>query len=133
MSVLVPVLLVLGLSFPVLADEREISVGGVWICRLTQDAAGYTSYQRAVEVRKRITEILSTPSDRTGVVVKVQQSGNDAVILAGDRLVFTVTPEDTLGPLVAPHTTPLDLARLWAGLLSKGLNRAFPDPTLHVF
>ena len=44
-----------GLPLPALADVRDISVGGVWICRITQDASGYTSYDRAAEVRKRIT------------------------------------------------------------------------------
>ncbi len=43
---------VLGLVLPARADMREISVGGVWITRLDHDAAGYTSFQRAIEVRR---------------------------------------------------------------------------------
>lgn len=126
--------LVLGLSLPVLADERDISVGGVWVCRITQDVSGYTSYQRAAEVRKRITEVLSNPKFRQGgVAVEVRPAGDDALITVGGTLVFTVTREDTMGEPVAPHLTPLEVARQWAARLADGLSKALPDADLHTF
>ena len=123
-----------GLSLPAHADVRDISVGGVWICRITQDASGFTSYDRAAEVRKRITEVLSNPDYRKGgAVVEVRQLGATVTISVGLTLVFTVVPEDTVGETVARHVTQLELARQWAQRLSEGLSRAFPDPNLHVF
>ena len=123
-----------GLPLPALADVRDISVGGVWICRITQDAPGYTSYDRAAEVRKRITEVLSNPDYRKGgAVVEVRQLGAIVTISVGPTLVFTVVPEDTKGETVAPHMTSLEVARQWAARLSTGLSRALPDPNLHVF
>jgi hypothetical protein len=126
--------LVLELSLPALADERDISVGGVLVCRITQDVSGYTSYQRAAEVRKRITEVLSNPKFRQGgVAVEVRPAGDDALITVGGTLVFTVTREDTMGDSVAPHMTPLEVARQWAARLADGLSRALPDTDLHTF
>jgi hypothetical protein len=134
--VMIPLLAALiaeGLSLPALADVRDISVGGVWICRITQDASGYTSYDRAAEVRRRITEVLSNPDYRKGgAVVEVRQLGATVTISVGLTLVFTVVPEDTMGETVV-HVTQLELARQWAQRLSAGLSRAFPDPNLHVF
>jgi hypothetical protein len=134
MIALLTSLIAVGLSLPALADVRDISVGGVWVCRITQDASGFTSYERAAEVRKRITEVLSNPDYRKGgAVVEVRQLGTTVTISVGPTLVFTVVPEDTMGEPVAPHVTQLDLARRWAQRLSAGLSRAFPDPNLHVF
>ena len=133
----IPVLaagLVLGLSLTALADERDISVGGVYVCRITQDVSGYTSYQRAAEVRKRITEVLSNPKFRQGgVAVEVRPAGDDVLITVGGTLIFTVTREDTMGEPVAPHMTPLEVARQWAGRLAEGLSKALPDADLHTF
>jgi hypothetical protein len=129
----VPLLLLgtvmLSLALPARADEREISVGGIWITRLDHDAAGYTSYQRAVEVRRRITEVLSTPKFRQGTTVSVQPLGKAAIVMVGGLLVFTVTPEDAAGT----RMTPLDVAHQWARLLAEGLSRALPDDNFHTF
>lgn len=132
--ILIPAILftwaaVLGPAWPALADPRDISVGGVWITRLTHDAAGYTSFQRAVEVWRRITEVLSTPKFRQGTTVSVQPMGKAAFVTVGDMLVFTVTPEDAEGTSV----TPLTLARQWAQRLAEGLGNALPDAKFHVF
>ncbi len=121
--------LLFGPALPALADARDISVGGVFITRLTQDASGYTSYQRAVQVNARITEILSTPKFRRGASVAVRQDGLSAVITVGELLVFTVTPQDAAGTSV----TTLQLARQWAQLLAQGLSKALPDSNFHVF
>ena len=121
--------IVFGMVLPALADARDISVGGVWITRLDHDVPGYTSLQRAVEVRRRITDILSTPAFRQGVVVTVRQAGRGAVVIVGDVLVFTVTPEDAAGE----RMTPVEVAHQWARLLAEGLNRAIPDADFHTF
>lgn len=119
----------LSLALPARADPREISVGGIWITRIEHDAAGYTSYQRAVEVRRRITEVLSSPNFRHGTTVSVQPMGKAAIVRVGDLLVFTVTPEDAVGTWMPP----LDVARQWARLLAEGLSKALPDADFHTF
>ena len=129
----VPLLLVAALiptlARPALADPREIAVGGIWIALIDHDAAGYSSVERAVEVRRRITEVLSTPKFREGTTVSVQPLGKVAVVMVGGLLVFTVTPQDAVGTSMAP----LDVARQWARLLAEGLSRALPDSNFHVF
>lgn len=121
--------LVLGLVLPALADARDISVGGVWVCTITHDSAGYSSYERAVQVNQRITQVLSTPRFRRGAVVAVKQVGDAATVMVGDVLVFTVTPDDTAGTSV----TPVTLARQWAQRLAQGLSQALPDSNFHTF
>ncbi len=116
-----------GLALPALADQRDISIGGVWICRLTRDAFGFTSYQRAVEVNKRIRQALSIPEFRKGTVVAVRQVGNDALVTVGNILVFTVTPQDAMDSGV----TPVILARVWAQKLADGLSHALPQEPFH--
>ena len=129
----VPLLLLVAavpvLARPALADPREITVGGIWITLIDHDAAGYTSLERAIEVRRRITEVLSTPKFREGTTVSVRPMGKSAVVTVGGLLVFTVTPQDAVGTSMAP----LDVARQWARLLAEGLSRALPDADVHVF
>ncbi len=117
----VAVAVALGAALPALADARDISVGGVFICRITHDAAGYSSYARAVQVNQRITDVLSSPRFRQGGNVVVRQMGPAATISVGDVLVFTVMPEDTDGA-----TSTVDLAKSWAKLLAQGLSQALP-------
>lgn len=126
-ALLIGVGVVTGVARPALADPRDISVGGVFICRLTHDSAGVSSYNRATEVNRRITQVLSTPKVRQGAVIAVRPYGAAAVITVGDLLVFTVTPEDAAGTSV----TPMQLAKQWAGLLAQGLSKALPDSTFH--
>jgi len=114
--------LILGLALPALADATTISVGGVWICNITHDLAGFTADQRAVEVNKRITNILSDPQFRQGATITVKADGDYSDVLVGDRLVFTVAPVDTDGTVTADT-----LARQWAQRLAQGLNKAIPS------
>jgi hypothetical protein len=116
--------LMLSPALPAAADTGEIDVGGVWVCAITHDASGFTAADRAVEVRRRITELLSTPSARQGLTLSVRQDGADAVVLAGGMLIFTVTPSDAMGT----SATTLQLARQWASRLAQGLARALPQP-----
>jgi hypothetical protein len=113
-----------GFVLPAPADSGEISLGGVWVCEITHDSSGYTAAERAVEVRRRITELLSMPAARQGVTLSVQRDGANAVVLAGGMLIFTVTPADTGGTTAGT----LELAREWASRFAQGLSRAIPQP-----
>jgi hypothetical protein len=128
-AALVAGVLILGMPQPARADIGDISVGGVWVCRITQPASGYSAEQRAVHVNKRITEILSIPELRRGAIVAVRPFGAAATIVVGNRLVFTVTPEDAVGTSVPP----VELARQWAQRLAAGLSKALPDANFHTF
>ncbi|HXX37734.1 MAG TPA: hypothetical protein VEP50_06205 [bacterium] len=119
--VLLAIAAMLCAAMPALADARDISVGGVFICRITHDAAGYTSYARATQVNQRITEVLSNPQFRQGGNVVVRAMGAAATISVGNALIFTVMPEDTDGTM-----STLDLAKYWAKLLAQGLSKALP-------
>lgn len=122
--------LLAGALQPALADSGDISVGGVWVSKITHDTSGYTADQRAVEVHKRITEVLSTPTFRTnGAVVSIRPIGQSAAIMVGGLLVMTVTPEDAAGTGVAT----VELARQWAQRLAQGLSKALPDANFHTF
>lgn len=119
-----------GLIQPAMADVGDISVGGVWISKITENAAGFLAEQRATEVNKRITEVLSDPRFRhAGAAVSVRPMGDTTAILVGDQLVFTVTPADATGTGV----TTLVLARQWAQRLAQGLSKALPDANFHTF
>jgi hypothetical protein len=111
---------------PAFADPRDISVGGVYITRITQPAQGFTAEERATEVTRRITQILSTPELRQGAVVTVRQSGADALVIVGNILVFTVTPADAAG-----SGTTTYVAKHLADLLSQGLTKALPGSVFH--
>ncbi len=113
---------------PAFADARDISVGGVWITRITHDSAGYTAEQRATEVTRRITRILGTPEYRQGAVVTVRADGANALVTVGNTLVFTVTPADAAG-----SGTTLSVAKQWASLLAQGLSKALPGSNFHGF
>jgi len=120
----------ISLAHPALADASDISVGGVWVAKITHDAAGVSADQRIVEVHKRITDILSNPVYRyQGAPVSVRPVGQAAGIFVADQLAITVMPEDAAGTGV----TPMELARQWAQRLAQGLTKALPDANVHVF
>ncbi len=127
MAALLAAAVMLGPARPAFADARDISVGGVYICTITHDASGYTSYQRAAQFNKRITDVLSTPAFQRGGTVVVSQMGGSATVSVGNILVFTVTPAD-----VEPtNETTVDLAKTWAQRLAQGLGVAMPGSTFH--
>ena len=120
----------ISLAHPALADPSDISLGGVWVAKITQDAPGYSANQRVVEVQKRITEILSNPVYRhAGATVSVRPAGEAAGIFVGDQLAITVLPADAAGTGV----TPMELARQWAHRFANGLAKAMPDANVHMF
>jgi hypothetical protein len=111
------------------ADAGDISVGGVWVCRITQPALGLTVEERAVQMNKQITEALSTPKFRRGATIAVRGEGPTAKIMIDTLLIVTVTPEDIKGTAVST----MELARQWAKRLAMGLSKALPDAEFHTF
>src|ERR1700724_1109961 len=87
---LIAVVVVVGRPGLALADVGDISVGGVWICRITQPALGLTPEERAVQMNKQITEALSTPKFRRGATVSVRSQGPNARIMIDTRVLMTV-------------------------------------------
>ena len=94
---------VIGIAVPTLAasDPLSVSVGGVWVCKITQPVAGFTPEQRVTEANKRITEVISRvrPADR--ITVKVVLFGSATKITINEMLVFTLVPADVPTPGVA--------------------------------
>ena len=122
--------LVFGVAYPALADIGDISVGGVWACRITRGAEGASLEQRVVQIERRITEVLSLPGiDRRAITVSVRPLGQSAAIVVADITVITVTREDVAGT----NVTTMELARQWARRLVAGLQRALPSATFHGF
>lgn len=120
----------ISLAHPALADPSDISVGGVWVAKITRDAAGFSAAERIVEVHKRITNILSNPVYRvSGAPISVRPVGQAAGIYVADQLAITVMPEDAAGTGV----TAMELARQWAHRFAQGLSKALPDANVHVF
>jgi len=129
-SIIAVASLVLGVAYPALADIGDISVGGVWVCRITRGAGGFSLEQRVVQIDRQITEVLSIPgTDRRSLSVSVRPLGRSAAIVVADITVITVTPEDAAGA----HVTTMELARQWARRLVAGLQRALPSTTFHGF
>lgn len=122
--------LVLSVAYPAMADIGDISVGGVWVCRITRGAGGLSPEQRVVQINRRITEVLSIPAtDRRTISISVRPLGPSAAIVVADITVITVTPADAAGA----HVTTMELARQWARRLVAGLQRASPSTTFHGF
>lgn len=122
--------LVLGVASPALADIGDISVGGVWVCRITRGAGGLSLEQRVAKIDRQITEVLSLPGiDRRSLSVSVRPLGGSAAIVVAGITVITVTPEDAAGTRV----TATQLALQWARRLATGLQRALPSTTFHGF
>ena len=126
-GLLVGMVVVASVARPAFADPRDVSVGGVWITRITHDWAGVSAVDRATEVTRRITQVLSMPQFRQGAVVAVRADGANALITVGTVLVFTVTPADAAGT----SGNPMHLAKYWATLLGQGLTRALPGSTFY--
>ena len=120
---------VLGLVGFAAAAANDITVGGVFVCTLTQGEGGLTADQRAVDVRQRITNVLSVQGFRShpNLYVEVRASGSNALISVGDKTqrvqVLTVTPADAKGTGVSAYT----LASQWGQKLAKGLGTAMPS------
>ncbi len=129
-SIIVAASLVLSVAYPALADIGDISVGGIWVCRITHGAGGLSLEQRVVKIERQITKVLSLPGiDRRSIPVSVRPLGQSAEIVVADITVITVTSEDAAGT----HVTTMELARQWTRRLVAGLQRALPSTTFHGF
>jgi putative lipoprotein len=103
------------------ADIGDISVGGVWVGRLTQGAAGLTLEGRVRQINQQITEVLSLRALRgSQVTVEVQPARAAAAITVADIVVVTLTPRDAAGTGVPAY----EVANQWAARLAAGLRRA---------
>ncbi len=108
---------------PAAADIGDISVGGVWVCRLTHGTSGLTLEQRDREINRRITDVLSLPElKRRQIAVEVRLAGATAAIVAADITIMTVTPADAAGTGVPVY----EVANQWGTRLAQGLGRALP-------
>ncbi len=114
---------------PAFADIGDISVGGVWVCRITEPALGLSVEERVVQINKQITEALSTPKFRRGATIAVRADGPNVRIVMEHLTIVTVTPADAKGTTVKP----MELARQWAARLATGLSKALPDAEFHTF
>jgi hypothetical protein len=110
---------------------KDIIVGGVWAFNITQSASGMTADERVIEVRRRITEVLSKYRTGQDVPVRVRPLGASAAVEVGDMVVVTVTPADASATGI--KITTLELARQWARRLHQGVSKALPDAVFHVF
>lgn len=116
--------LVLGLAAPALAQIGDVSIGGVWVCRLTRGIGQLSLDERMVEIERRIANVLHDPKYRgVGVRVTVRPIGRNAEIIVGDVSIMTVTVDDVAGT----NVPPVEAARQWAARLVKGMNQALPD------
>jgi hypothetical protein len=114
---------------PPVTDPHDVSVGGVWVCRITEPALGLSADERVVQMNKQITEALSTPKFRRGATIAVRADGPNARIFMEHLTIVTVTPADTTGTTVKP----MELARQWAQRLARGMSKALPDAEFHTF
>ena len=103
------------LPAPAVAEIGDISVGGVWVCRLTHGAAGLTAEQRVAQINQRITDVLSLPElTRRQIAVEVRPVGDGAAIIAADITIMTTTPPDAAGTGVPVQ----EIANQWATRLA---------------
>lgn len=126
LRLLVAVSLVLGLAHPARAEIGDISIGGVWVCRLTKGAGGLTLEQRVEQIERNMYAVVNNPRyrGRRTVPVSVRVVGQGAAIMADDFVILVVTPEDVSGT----RAKPVEAARQWAPRMAKGLAQALPDP-----
>ncbi|MGH2374788.1 MAG: hypothetical protein ACRDIC_15150, partial [bacterium] len=90
------------LPVPAAAEIGDISLGGVWICRITQGTFGMTLAQRVTQINQRITDVLSLPEPgRRQIPVEVRPVGAAAAIVVADITIMTVTSEDAAGAVSA--------------------------------
>ncbi|HET8579427.1 MAG TPA: hypothetical protein VFL31_00360 [Nitrospiraceae bacterium] len=103
-------------------DPLSVSVGGVWVCKITQPAAGFTPQQRVSEANKRITEVISRLRQADRVTVVVEPFGSAAKVTVNGILVFTLIPAD----VPAPGVALAEYARQVAARLQKGIVNGLP-------
>ncbi len=75
--------LLLGAAPPARAEMGDISIGGVWVCRLTKGAGGLTLEQRMLQIERNIYAVVSNPKyrEQRQVPVLVKPMGLNAAII----------------------------------------------------
>jgi hypothetical protein len=123
--------LLLGFAPPAFADMGDISIGGVWVCRLSKGADGLALGGRMEQIERNIYAVVNNPKyrQRRQVPVQVRPMGQNAAIVADGVVLLVVTPDDVDGTGVKP----LEAALQWAPRLAKGLSLALPDPNAQTF
>lgn len=105
------------------APPEEIVAGGMVILRLRVTIGGMTPAQRGIILYNRLNDIVSDrtlqPADYRAV-----RKGYDWLVMAGDHLFVTVTPEEARLNMA----TPLQLAQIWASNLRVAVALARPVP-----
>jgi hypothetical protein len=116
--------LLLWLAGPALADIGDVSIGGVWVCRLTKGAGGLTLEQRMQQIERNMYAVVNNPKyhQQRSVPVSIRPAGQGTAIIVEDLVIFVVTPDDVAGT----GAKPIGAARQWAQLLAKGFNQALP-------
>jgi hypothetical protein len=126
----VAAIMVLAVAAPAAAQMGDVSIGGVWVCRLTRGIGPLSLEERVVEIERRIVHVLSTPKYRgAGVGVTLRPTGLNTEIVVGETVIMTVTTDDAAGTSLPTR----EVARQWAVRLVKGMNQALPDARFHVF
>ena len=90
----------------------EVLLDGKVVLRVRTSAGGLSPYERAQTVSQRLEEAVAAgmrPED-----IHSAQWGNEAVILGGDNLLFTVDSDHAR----LNHTTPMGLADSWGNNLA---------------
>lgn len=93
-------------------DVGEVWLDGRVVLRVRTSAGGYSPYERAETVSRRLEEALAAgmrPED-----IHSAQWGNEAVILGGNNLLFTVDRDHAR----LNHATPVGLADAWGNNLA---------------
>ncbi len=123
--------LLLVFAHPALAEMGDVSIGGVWVCRLARGTDGFALGRRMEQIERNIYAVLNNPRyrDQRQVPVRVKPMGQNAAITVDGAVILLVTPEDVEGT----GAKPIEAAQQWAQRLARGLSQALPDPRFQVF
>jgi len=97
------------------ADSRQVWLANSPILLVQNDAGGYSIAQRVNDLQLRANDLF--PYGRNIPKFTIMKSGMDANIYANKEFFMTVTAADAR----TNGTTPMKLAKLWAGRLASAL------------
>ncbi len=121
-TALVALVALLGAGLSAGAGEaREIVIANEMVLRIRVAPQGMTLKERALEVERRLVEILSH-EDLSPPDVQIKQKAGCPTIYVGRHMLITVTAADAS----ANKATPAQLARMWAENVRRQLPKAEP-------
>jgi len=94
----------------------EVLIDGQVVARICTGAAGFASGERAMVVAKRLRDWTlsgANPDELTAM----EGADDGAVVIAGDRIIVTITGEDG----AASDATPMELAWMWRNNIAAAL------------